>query len=457
MPDLVEKQLKKREYERITASLFNENMDEFRQLFLGMHPYDQAKFYVKQQPNIRLRMYHYLSPEEMASIFEQLEIDDEQYKIYLREMDPTFAAQMLSYMYTDNAVDILNELDKSDVANYLTIMGDEAAKEIKDLLHYKEYTAGSIMTTEYIAIHAHETVQSAMQILKREAIHAETIYYIYVIDEDKRLVGVLSLRELLVSNDDTKICDIMNERVVYVYVDEDQEEVARKMSDYDFLAIPVVDSSKHLLGIITVDDIVDVIEEEASDDYSKLAGVTDMDTFDRNPFRAAKKRLPWLIILLFLGMMPASLIGRFEETLEKVSILAMFIPLIAGMSGNTGTQALAVAVRSLATGDFEQEGKWKIIVREAGTGIITGATCGALITLIVYLWKHDIFLGTLVGFSLLATLTVATIAGALVPLIMHRLNVDPAVASGPFITTINDIISILIYFGLATVFLNRLL
>jgi magnesium transporter len=457
MRNLLEKQLKKREYEQITVSLLRENIDEFRRLFLDLHPYDQAKFYVKQERDIRLRMYHYLSPKEMAAIFEQLEIEDEKYKIYLQEMDPTFAAQMLSYMYTDDAVDILNELDKSDVANYLTIMGDEAAKEIKDLLHYKEYTAGSIMTTEYIAIHANETVQSAMQILKREALHAETIYYLYVIDEDKRLVGVLSLRDLLVSNDDTMICDIMNERVVFSLVDEDQEEVARKMSDYDLLAIPVVDSSKHLLGIITVDDIVDVIEEEASDDYSKLAGVTDMDSADKNPFSAAKKRLPWLVILLFLGMMTASLIGRFEKTIEKVSILAVFIPLIAGMSGNTGTQALAVAVRSLATGDFEQEGKWKLIVREAGTGLITGTTCGALITLIVYLWKHDIFLGLLVGFSLLATLTVATVAGALVPLIMYRLKVDPAVASGPFITTINDIISILIYFGLATIFMKYLL
>ncbi|HZG61458.1 MAG TPA: magnesium transporter [Anoxybacillus sp.] len=457
MRNLPEKQLKKREHEQITASLLNENIDEFRRLFLDLHPYDQAKFYVKQERDVRLRMYHYLSPKEMASIFEQLKIEDEKYKIYLQEMDPTFAAQMLSYMYTDDAVDILNELDKRDVANYLTIMGDEAAKEIKDLLHYKEYTAGSIMTTEYIAFHANETVQSAMQILKREALHAETIYYLYVIDEDKRLVGVLSLRDLLVSNDDTMICDIMNERVVFALVDEDQEEVARKMSDYDLLAIPVVDSSKHLLGIITVDDIVDVIEEEASDDYSKLAGVTDMDYVDKNPFSAAKKRLPWLVILLFLGMMTASLIGRFEKTIEKVSILAVFIPLIAGMSGNTGTQALAVAVRSLATGDFEQEGKWKLIVREAGTGLITGTTCGALITLIVYLWKHDIFLGLLVGLSLLATLTVATVAGALVPLIMYRLKVDPAVASGPFITTINDIISILIYFGLATIFMNYLL
>jgi len=456
MPESV-KEVENQEYEQLASLLLSEEIDQFRMTFLNMHPYEQAKFYVKQEPNVRMRMYHYLSPEEMAEIFEQIEIEDEKFKIYLREMDPTFAAQMLSYMYTDNAVDILNELDKNDVANYLTIMGDEASREIKDLLHYKEYTAGSIMTTEYIAIFADETVESAMKILKREAVNAETIYYLYVVDEEKRLVGVLSLRELLIANEEAMIREIMNERVVSVYVDDDQEGVARKIIDYDFLAIPVVDSAKHLLGIITVDDIVDVIEEEASDDYSKLAGVTDLDAIPRTPLSAAKTRLPWLVILLFLGMMTASLIGRFEETLEKVSILAMFIPLIAGMSGNTGTQALAVAVRGLATGDFQREGKWKLLLREAGTGLITGATCGFLITFIIYLWKHDIFLGILVGCSLLLTLTVSTIAGALVPLLMYRLNIDPAVASGPFITTINDIISILIYFGLASMFMNYLL
>lgn len=392
----------------------------------------------------------------MASLFENLESEDSEYKDVLAEMNPNYAAEMLSNMYADDAVDVLNELDKDQVASYLTIMDNEAAQEIKELLHYEEYTAGSIMTTEFISISANQTVRSAMYILKREAPRAETIYYVYVIDDEKSLVGVISLRDLIVSDDDSMISEIMNDRVYAVSVGEDQEEVARKIKDYNFLALPVVDFQNHLLGIITVDDIMDVMEEEASDDYSKLAAVADMDTLDKSAITAASKRLPWLIILLFLGMLTASLIGRFEDTLDKVAILAVFIPLIAGMAGNTGTQALAVAVRGIATGDLDQENKSKLILREAGTGLITGTTCGILVMIIVYLWKGDFFLGLLVGISILCTLIVATLAGALVPLIMHKLKVDPAVASGPFITTINDIISILIYFGMATLFMSYL-
>jgi magnesium transporter len=264
-------------------------------------------------------------------------------------------------------------------------MDDEAAQEIRELLHYEEFTAGSIMTTEFIAIIANQTVKSAMHILKHEAPDAETIYYLYVIDEDKHLVGVISLRDLIVSDDDLMIGEIMSERVFSVSVGEDQEDVARKMRDYNFLALPVVDFQNHLLGIITVDDIVDVIDEEASDDYSKLAAVSDVDSIDRGPLSAAKKRLPWLVILLFLGMLTANLIGQFEETLNKVAILAVFIPLIAGMAGNTGTQALAVAVRRIAMGDLEEGGNFKIIAREAGTGIINGAVCGVLVTGVVFL------------------------------------------------------------------------
>lgn len=445
------------ETEKLLNALEREDFDEFRSLFLEQHPYDQAKIFVKLEQEDRTKLYHYLSPEEMAALFENIEDDVDNYETFLSEMDPRFASQMLEQMYADDAVDVLNELDKDQVASYLTIMNDEAAQEIRELLHYEEFTAGSIMTTEFIAIIANQTVKSAMHILKHEAPDAETIYYLYVIDEEKQLVGVISLRDLIVSDDDLMIGEIMSERVFSVSVSEDQEEVARKMRDYNFLALPVVDFQNHLLGIITVDDIVDVIDEEASDDYSKLAAVSDVDSIDRGPLSAAKKRLPWLVILLFLGMMTASLIGRFEETLDKVAILAVFIPLIAGMAGNTGTQALAVAVRRIAMGDLEEGGNWKIIVREAGTGLINGAVCGVLVTGIVYFWQHDLFLGLLVGISVLATLTVATIAGAFVPLVMHRLKVDPAVASGPFITTINDIISILIYFGMATLFMQYLI
>ncbi|WP_453990437.1 magnesium transporter [Bacillus nitroreducens] len=454
--EINEKEQQQLEIEQLLTALENEDIDQFRDLFLNIHPYERAKFYAKLSKETRVHVHRFLSPTEMAEVFENLEIDENDYEELLSEMDPTFVADMLSKMFADNAVDVLNELNKEQVASYLTIMDEDAAGEIKQLLHYKEYTAGSIMTTEYIAIHANQTVKSAMHILKKEAPRAETIYYVYVIDEEKRLVGVISIRDLIVTDDDTMIHEIMNDRVVSVSVSEDQEEVARRMKDYNFLAVPVVDFQNHLLGIITVDDIIDVIDEEASDDYSKLAGISDVDSDDKNIFTSAKNRLPWLIILSFLGMLTASLIGRFEATLDQVAILAVFIPLIAGMAGNTGTQALAVAVRRIAIGEDEDENKWLLILREAGTGVITGTVCGTVIMFVVYFWKGEFFLGLLVGFSILITLIVATLAGALVPLIMHRLKVDPAVASGPFITTINDIISILIYFGLATLFMNYL-
>ncbi|MEH6942112.1 magnesium transporter [Bacillus sp. JJ722] len=440
----------------LLKALRDEELDQFRQEFMELHPYDQAKFFAKLEMEERWKIYHFLSPEEMAEMFENLKSNEEEYQEFLEEMNPSYAADMLAHMYADDAVDVLNELDKEQVVTYLTIMDNEAAQEIRELLHYEEYTAGSIMTTEFISISANQTVRSAMYILKKEAPQAETIYYVFVVDEDKKLVGVISLRDLIVSDDDMMISEVMNDRVVSVSVSEDQEEVARTMKDYNFLAVPVVDFQNHLLGIITVDDIMDVMDEEASDDYSKLAGISDLDKVDRNPFGAAKKRLPWLVILLFLGMFTASLIGRFEDTLNQKAILAIFIPLIAGMAGNSGTQALAVAVRGIATGDLEQESKWKLIVREAGTGLITGATCGILITIVIYFWHGDLVLGFLVGLSILSTLIVATLAGSLVPLLMHKMNIDPAVASGPFITTINDIISILIYFGMATMFMSYL-
>jgi magnesium transporter len=295
-----------------------------------------------------------------------------------------------------------------------------------------------------------------MTILRNAAPEAEIIYYLFVVNEAHQLTGVVSLRDLIIADEDSLIRSIRNERVVSVSVSEDQEEVARMIKDYDFLAVPVVDFENHLLGIITVDDILDVLEEEANDDYSKLAAVSEMDTFDKGPLIAAKKRLPWLIILLFLGMFTANLMGIFEETLDKVAILAVFIPLIAGMAGNSGTQALAVAVRGIATGDIAEQSKLKLLMREAGTGLITGIVCAVFSVGIVFFIQHDLLLGLLVGTAIFGSIFVATLSGSFIPLLIHRMNIDPAVASGPFITTLNDIISILIYLGLASMFLTQL-
>lgn len=436
-------------------ALKNDDIETFRLKFNDIHPYDQATFFVNQNHDERMTIYSFLSPEEVADLMEHIELEN--VEPFITEMDPRFASMVLGELPTDDAVDILNEMEKEKVASFLTIMDEEEADEIKALLHYEEKTAGSIMTTEFVAINKSLTVRETMKQLKVEAPDAETIYYLYVIDEEKHLAGVISLRDLIISDEDAIVGERMNENVVSVSVGMDQEDVAQMIMDYDFLAVPVIDFQNHLLGIITVDDILDVVDEEASEDYSKLAAVSDVHRIEDSPFAAAKKRLPWLITLLFLGLFTASLIGQFEDTLEQVAILAIFMPLIAGMAGNTGTQSLAVAVRGLATGEFANRGKLKLMVKETSTGLIIGSVCGITIMVVIYLWKGELFLGFLVGISLLATLTIATLSGAIIPLIMDKFKIDPAVASGPFITTINDLISISIYFGIATAFLSYLL
>ncbi|MFC7685628.1 magnesium transporter [Ureibacillus sp. GCM10028918] len=437
--------------------LIDEDIDQFREIFLELHSYDQAQFYEKVGPDIRQTIYQFLSPQEMATIFETIELEDEEYEQFLKEMDTAYGAEMLSYMYTDDAVDVLNELDDEQRESYLEMMDSETAEEINELLAYAEYTAGAIMTTEYVSVFENSTVRSAMTVLRNEAPNAETIYYVFVVDDNHRLSGVISLRDLIITDEDTLIRDIMNERVVYVKASDDQEDVAQIMKDYNFLAIPVVNDGHEMLGIITVDDIIDVIDEEATDDYSKLAGLSDVDDVEGSPFKAAKKRLPWLIMLLFLGMITATLMGQFEATLDKVALLALFIPLISGTSGNSGTQALAVAVRGIATGEIGDKSKVKMLLREVLTGLITGVVCGIIVVGIIFFWKHNLIIGLLVGAAISTSILVATIAGSFIPLLIHKLGADPAVASGPFITTLNDVTSILIYLGLASIFLGQLM
>ena len=229
------------------------------------------------------------------------------------------------------------------------------------------------------------------------------------------------------------------------------------MRDYDLIALPVIDYQDHLLGIITIDDILDVMDEEASEDYSKLAGVSDIDSTNDTVFQTAMKRLPWLLILTVLGMITASILGQFEETLSQVALLAAFIPIISGMSGNSGTQSLAVSVRNISTGEIDEQSKFKLALRESGSGLLTGFCCALSLFLIIILLYREPVLALIVSISLTIAMTVGTLMGAIIPMFMNKMNIDPAVASGPFITTINDIISMLIYFGLATAFMSYLI
>ena len=437
----------------LLEALQKQQMNDFRNLFLSLHIYEQGQFYQSLSAEDRQLLYNYLSPKELADVFDMIEEDNENMKDYLAEMRPNYATEMLSEMFADNAVDLLNMLDKSQKSKYLSLMSTEDAGEIKELLHYEDDTAGAIMTTEFVSIVANQTVRSAMYVLKNQADVAETVYYVYVVDQENHLVGVISLRDLIVNDDDTLIAEILNERVISVHVGDDQEDVAQTIRDYDFLAVPVTDYEDHLLGIVTVDDIIDVIDDEAASDYSGLAGVN-IEEVSENPIKAASKRLPWLITLLFLGMSTATLISHYETLVSEASILAVFISLITGTAGNAGTQSLAVAVRRLAVTDDKESNFFRLIISEVLTGLVTGAITGLSIFVVVGIWQRNFPLGFVIGMAMLCAITVANLAGSLIPMLMDKLGFDPAVASGPFITTLSDLTSVLIYFNIASLFMQ---
>lgn len=431
------------------------NIEMFREEFLKLHVYEQGEYFITTDDHHRQAIYEMLSPQEVAHFVEVSEI--EEFEPIFDTMDAKYASQMLADMSVDNAVDILNTLSKKKVASLLLLMDKDVATEIKQLLHYEEDSAGGLMTTEYVSVSSLMTVREAMLELKRLAPNAETIYYVFVVDQSKKLVGVISLRDLIVAENDEYIEDVMNDRVISVNVADDQEDVAMIMRDYDFIVLPVVDYQDHLLGIITIDDIVDVIDEEASEDYSKLAGVSDIDSHDDSILATARKRLPWLIALTVMGMITATILGSFEDTLQQVALLAAFIPIMGGMAGNSGTQSLAVSVRGISTGEIDDQSKLKLAIREMGSGFVSGVVCSILLFIIIVVRYQQPILGLIVSVSLTIAMTVATLLGALVPIGMNKMNIDPAVASGPFITTMNDVISMLIYFSLATAFMSYLI
>ena len=449
------------DFEEVKQSLIKylneENLDGFREIFMDLHNYEQGEIYQALTDEEKNTLYKFLSPEEVSDFFDLLELEADEYEELLDKIDARYAAHIIGAMQYDNAVDILNEISREKMTTYLPLMDKEDAVEIRSLMNYEEDTAGGIMTTEVVSINSLMTVREAMRYLKEVAPESEMIYYLFVTDPDNHLAGIISLRELIVADDDEYIGDVMTERVVSVRVSDDQEEVAQIVRDYDFLAVTVVDFQDHLVGIITADDIMDVIHEEAGEDYSRLAGMSDNESTSDTAMETAKKRLPWLIGLTFMGMITAWMLSFFEDTLARVVLLSAFIPVISGMAGNTGTQSLAVAIRGISTGEIKESSKIKLAGRELGSGFITGLVCGIVIFLIIIVMYREPVLGIIVSGSLLASMSVATIIGTVIPLLMNKAGIDPAIASGPFITTANDIISLLIYFALANVFMSSLL
>ena len=432
--------------DQVLHSLNANEKDHFRDIFLELHPTDQAEIFLDIEKGKRERIYKLLTPSEFAEIFQSLEV--EQQKKVALELDEKYAAEMFNDMYADDVADFLGEMNETGEAEkILKAMDKEEADEVKELLAYPPETAGAIMTKEFMAIKASSTTSNVIEQLRQEGPDAETIYYLYVIDNNDKLVGVVSLRDLITAPTTEIIESIMSTRIISVATTDDQEEVAKIIKKYDFLAVPVVTADGVLVGIVTVDDVMDVLEEEAEEDFGEINAARGSMDANISAFTAAKKRAPWIVMLMFLGLITAGVIGEFEETLEAVILLAVFIPLIMDSAGNTGTQALAVVVRGLAVGTIERS-VGKMLRRELGTGLMLGLICAITLLIVVpFLYPEGGFiLAGIVGVSLFLTLSFSTMVGATVPLIIKKFKIDPAVASGPFITTINDIMGLIIYF-----------
>lgn len=427
---------------------------EFHDLIDELHPYDLANIYTLLPQKHQVRFLMFLSIDELADMVEELD-KDLQHEV-LQKVGIEKTGKVMDIMDNDDLASFFHELDPEKIEEYLSGMKKEESTFVKNLMEYEPETAGRLMTNRYVWIPHSYSVRQVVDKLKSFAELAETINYLYVIDEEKRLVGVVSYRDLILADANERINDIMFNRVISVSVDTDQEEVAKIIERYDFLAVPVVEDQK-LVGIVTVDDVLDVVIQEANEDIERLSATGKSIDFDTGAWVAAYRRLPWLVLLLFIGLVSGSIIGKFEGTLDQVVTLAFFMPMIAGMTGNTGTQSLAVVVRGLVSNDIDKKVILKLVFREFGVGTIIGVICGFLITIIAFVWIGNPYLGLVVGGSLLITLIIGTLAGTIIPLILYRLNIDPAIASGPLITTLNDIMSLFIYFGLATMFLSKLM
>lgn len=443
------------DFQKLTQLMDAGKTQVFKKELLNLHFYDQGQYFISLDKKHRQKMTELLSPKEMGDMFDTLEDDDAFTQEILQEMPPEYAAMMLNEMYNDNAADILEHLDDEVSDVYLDLMPERDANKIRRLMHYGTETAGGIMTTDMISLDRNSTIMDAIAKIKRDADLAETINYLYVTNVDKVLIGVLSIRAILLAPAESLVGDVMSENVITVRPEVDQAEVAHTIRDYGFLAVPVVDTQDRLIGMVTVDDIIEVIDDEAQSDYSGLAGVN-IDDVSEKPTKAAVKRLPWLITLLFLGMLTATLINHFEVLISEASFLAVFISLITGTAGNAGTQSLAVAVRRLALSDDDQPTMAKMIISEVITGLIIGIITGLTVTLIVGIWKQNLILGSVIGLSMAVAIWVANMAGSLIPILMDKMGFDPAVASGPFISTLSDLTSVLIYFNIAAIFLAQL-
>ena len=411
-------------------------------------------------------VFHSLSIPNQHKLFDMIEETEQKGALFSELDEDAFLAlnegielddvvEIFEHMPTDDVADLIGRLPDEMSDAIIKRMKKESSEEVEGLLHYGDDTAGGIMVPDFIALREDSTAKEAIESLQKEHLDVEMPFYLYAVDEYGKLVGVSSLRQLVVVPPESPLKDFMATDVFSVQTSMDQEEVAKIVARYDILAVPVVNETNQLVGIVTVDDVIDIFREEATEDILKMAGVSGDEFIEtQSVARSTRIRLPWLFASCIGGIIAFFIIGHFEGSLRKLAYLAAFIPIIMGMGGNIGTQTSTIVVRGLATGRLNIRDTWSVVFKELAIGFILGMVYGFLIGMVAQLRYSTIQVAISVGLAVISSMSVAALVGSLVPMGFARINIDPAVATGPFVTTAIDIISVYFYFEIATTLLG---
>ena len=429
--------------------------DTFRRLIRRHAKINITKLLTKTHPADLAVLYRFFTDMEQKTLF-NLMMDMEQVSEFLSELDepiilnligdepPEKIAKLFQKLGVNDQVDILALFSDEKTQSVLDLLNAEKQEEVEEIMSYPVDSAASIMTTDVFTLHQNIIAYEAIKEIQRHE-KSEMVFYLYITDDDNRLTGVISLRDLVTTPPETSLIDIMTKNVVSVRPETDQEEVAKIVARYNYLAVPVVDMDDSMLGIVTVDDVVDVIREEATEDFLQMAGAgKDREILLKSSWENVKSRFPWLFASWVGGVLAAFIIGKFEHMLETTVALAAFIPVIIGMGGNVGTQSSTIVVRGIATGRVEAGGEVKLVFKELRVGLILGILYGILLggfTLLPFV-ESSASLGIIVGLSICSSMLIASCVGTVVPLILQKIDVDPAIATGPFVTTSIDILGV---------------
>ena len=446
-------------------------LDTFRRLLRRRARTNLEKLTIKTHPADLALLFRHFSDEERQQVFTVIqktetvgeflpELDESIVEALLEPLDASAVVILLEKVSADDRADILNLLPEEKANSVLKAFDSEESEELEELMSYAPDTAGGIMSVDPFSLSENTTAAEAVTNIQSSE-DAEMVFYLYVTDEKEKLTGVVSLRDLVVAPPNSTLKSFMLTNVVAVTTDTDQEEVARQVSRYNLLAIPVVDADNTLLGIVTVDDVVDVIREEATEDFLQMAGIgKDREILMKSTWENARLRLPWLFASWIGGTAAVYIIGWYQEMLTSMVALAAFIPVIVGMGGNIGTQSSTIIIRGIATGRVQLAQASKVILKEIGVGVLLGVFYGILLGIVAYFKFIDIEepmkLGLVVGLAIFASMLIATSIGTLVPILLRKVDVDPAIASGPFVTTSTDVLGILLYFIIANSLLHTI-